>query len=160
MTTSYTLGVDISGAARVISALTGFESRLTEGLQRVVRSTLIEGTTLAQQYAPVKTGQLSGSIRWELDSDGLGGWYGPDPANVVAWVQEKGSDPYEIRPKNAQALRFQIGGKTIFAKRVQHPGVTGSFYLQRSRDAVSGELQRETAQAVRDAVNMSGGISS
>lgn len=27
-----------------------------------------------------------------------------------------------IRPKNRRALRFQLGGRTIFAKKVKHPG--------------------------------------
>jgi hypothetical protein len=31
---------------------------------------------------------------------------------------------HEVRPKNAQALRFQIGKRVIFAKRVQIPEVT------------------------------------
>lgn len=33
-----------------------------------------------------------------------------------------GTRPHTIRPRTARALRFQVGGKTVFAMRVNHPG--------------------------------------
>lgn len=50
--------------------------------------------------------------------------------------------PHAIVPKKQQALRFRANGKTIFAKRVMHPGTTGHFMLTKTVAAVSRELTR------------------
>lgn len=43
--------------------------------------------------------------------------------SIVGLYMEKGTAPHVIRPKNKKALRFTVGGKTIFAKHVNHPGI-------------------------------------
>lgn len=43
--------------------------------------------------------------------------------SMVGTFLEEGTRPYVIRPKSKKALRFVSGGKTIFAKRVDHPGI-------------------------------------
>jgi len=140
--------VEVEGAGLVGRTLSRFNANLRKELEGVVRDVLIEGTNLAQQYAPWKTGKLSKSITYR--QNGLKGWYGPMPATVVAKVQESGSDPYIIRPKNAKVLAFEgKDGKTVFARQVNHPGVKGSFYLRRSRQAVEPQLRRESRAAVR-----------
>ena len=45
--------------------------------------------------------------------------------------QEYGTrGPYTILPKNAQALRFFIEGKLIFAKKVIHPGLKERSFMR------------------------------
>lgn len=47
-----------------------------------------------------------------------------------AKFQEHGTrGPYPITPKNAKALRFEIGGRVIFAMRVTHPGIKATHFL-------------------------------
>jgi hypothetical protein len=41
-----------------------------------------------------------------------------DHAEIVA----KGSRPHIIRPRRAKMLRFKVGGRTVFARSVRHPG--------------------------------------
>jgi hypothetical protein len=36
--------------------------------------------------------------------------------------QEYGTRPHIIRPRRRQALRFNVGGRVVFAKIVHHPG--------------------------------------
>lgn len=43
--------------------------------------------------------------------------------SLVGLFMEEGTAPHVIKPKNKKALRFTIGGKTIFAKQVNHPGI-------------------------------------
>ncbi len=43
--------------------------------------------------------------------------------SMVGTYLETGTRPYVIRPKNKKALRFVSGGKEIFAKKVNHPGI-------------------------------------
>jgi len=143
--------VEVKGAGLAGRTLARFNTNLRRELEGIVKSALVEGTNLAQQYAPYKTGALSRSITYR--QNGLKGWYGPDPVTVVAKVQESGSDPYVIRPKNAKVLAFEgKDGNTVFAREVKHPGVKGSFYLKRSRQAVEPQFRRESRQAVRRAL--------
>lgn len=52
---------------------------------------------------------------------------------------ELGSRPHEIRPRRAKALRFTIGTRVVFAKRVWHPGTAPTRFLS---GAVNEELSR------------------
>lgn len=40
-----------------------------------------------------------------------------------------GTRPHIIRPRRAKALRFQMGGRTVFAKYVRHPGTRANNFL-------------------------------
>ncbi len=54
----------------------------------------------------------------------------------------EGTRPHIIRPKNAKALRFQIGNKIVFAKQVRHPGTQPNRYHIRAYDQVRGEVNK------------------
>jgi len=41
----------------------------------------------------------------------------------VGLFMEEGTSPYVIKPRNKKALRFTVGGQTIFATQVNHPGI-------------------------------------
>ena len=43
-----------------------------------------------------------------------------------------GTKPHIIRPKNAKALAFKIGGRVVFAKVVHHPGTKAQPFLDRA----------------------------
>lgn len=97
--------------------------------QEVIDAMAMNVRDLAQKYAPEVTGELKRSIDWES---------GPLEARVYAsaphavfiefgtWSHNllgaKGGT-YEIRPRNAKALRFESQGRTVFAKSVRHPGI-------------------------------------
>lgn len=40
-----------------------------------------------------------------------------------------GTRPHIIRPRTKQALRFRVGGRTVFAKVVHHPGTRARPFL-------------------------------
>jgi hypothetical protein len=48
-----------------------------------------------------------------------------------------GTRPHIIRPKRAQALRFRIGGRVVFAKVVHHPGTRPRPFLDKALREVS-----------------------
>jgi hypothetical protein len=54
---------------------------------------------------------------------------------------EIGMAPTVIRPKNAKALKFTIGGKTIFAKKVNHPGFKGSHMFLKGVNWAEANMQ-------------------
>lgn len=86
----------------------------------------------ARQDVPVRTGNLGRTI-------GEGPIHFTGPRTVAGSVHAKadyalyvhdGSQPHLIRPRKAQALRFQIGGRTVFAKLVRHPGTKARPFLR------------------------------
>lgn len=46
-----------------------------------------------------------------------------------------GTPPHVIRPRRKKALRYMVGGRVVFARRVNHPGTRGTRYLERALDA-------------------------
>lgn len=87
----------------------------------------------AKILAPVDTGRLRASIRverrrtlllrtvWTIGSDVF---YAP-------YVND-GTAPHVIRPRNAQALRFRVGGRIVYARVVNHPGTRPNPFLDRA----------------------------
>lgn len=85
---------------------------------------------LARLKAPVDTGRLRASGRL-IESSFLG--LRPKIAVVFtadyAAAVNDGTRPHIIRPRQAQALRFVIGGRVVFAKVVHHPGTRARPFL-------------------------------
>lgn len=106
--------------------------RLRGGLaERGLRKRTEKVARIAQRKAP---GTVGAYIDWKIQSGprGLQGVIVCDhPA--VHYVLN-GTRPHVIRPRRAKALRFDIGGRTVFAKVVHHPGT-------RPRDFMSEALR-------------------
>jgi phage gpG-like protein len=74
-----------------------------------------------------RTGRLAAAQRVDVTDDGttIGLSAGFDEADVpYGAIQEYGGTTraHLIEAKNAKALAFTVGGRLVFAKRVQHPG--------------------------------------
>jgi phage gpG-like protein len=73
-----------------------------------------------------------------------------------AAIQEFGGTipPHEIVPDKAKALAFAVGGKQVFAARVNLPAVTmpERSYLRSSLAEMAGEITGEFSQAVGEAL--------
>ena len=87
----------------------------------------------AKILAPVDTGRLraSGKIQYS-------GLFSFRPKATIifdvdyAAAVNDGTRPHEIRPRNAQALRFRIGGRVVYARVVHHPGTRPNPFLDRA----------------------------
>jgi hypothetical protein len=95
-------------------------------------------SVVAKGIVPVRTGRLRASIHsdpvrrtgpWRVDS-GISA-----DAPYAAPVHE-GARPHVIRPRNARALRFEIDGKVVFARRVNHPGQRAQPFLSTAVERV------------------------
>jgi hypothetical protein len=95
----------------------------------------------ARILAPVDTGRLRSSGEIVYSS-----FFGFRPkATIVFRVDyaeavHNGTRPHIIRPRNAQALRFRINGRIVYAKVVMHPGTRGKPFLDRAVREVMGAL--------------------
>ena len=122
-------------------------SRLEEVLKKlgdkaipILRDSLntigITGESMVKERTPVDTGRLRSSVSWKKSV------FRPDEvrigSNVVYAPFVIGdAPPFFIYPRKRRALRFKIGNRVIFARRVRHPG--GRRILQ----DVAAELQRD-----------------
>jgi len=74
---------------------------------------------------PVDTGRLKNSLKVMATDEGL----------IIGMVSygrfvEFGSPPHIITPKEKKALKFKMDKKTVFAKKVRHPGVRPNPFVR------------------------------
>lgn len=87
----------------------------------------------AKILAPVDTGRLRASIQGRFSRT----WTLRPQFTVFTNVEyaqmvHDGTRPHIIRPKNAQALRFRVGNRIVFARVVHHPGTRPRPFLDRA----------------------------
>lgn len=84
---------------------------------------------LAEQkrLAKVKTGNLRRTIRPGRAS--AQGFETVATAGYAAPV-EFGTKPHPIVPRSRKVLRFKVGGREVFAKRVNHPGTRAQPFMR------------------------------
>jgi hypothetical protein len=83
----------------------------------------------ARAAAPKRKGLLAASIVATEQVVGNEIFFEVFATVPYAGIVSKGSRPHEIRPRNAQVLRFQVGSTTIYARVVHHPGTKPNPYL-------------------------------
>lgn len=103
-----------------------------------MRQSLTAATNLAKDTAPYKTGRLRRSIHNRM-LNVLEGEV--STATSYAAAVEFGTKAHLIVPKRAKVLAFKKGGKTIFAKRVWHPGFPGRFYMKKTTQHIQPKIR-------------------
>lgn len=91
----------------------------------------------ARQIVPVKSGKLRGSIRVVQARDVKGRYtvgYNVEADAPYARYVHDGTRPHVI--VGNPLLVFQVGGATVFARRVNHPGTKANPFLLRATQAV------------------------
>lgn len=92
-----------------------------------------EVASIMREEVPVASGRLRDAIRVKVEGDRV--VIGPEGVDYAVYV-EYGTEPHDIRPKNAKALKFEINGRTVFATVVHHPGTEPNPFAQRSAQRV------------------------
>lgn len=117
-------------------------SRLASTAGPIIRRRLASITRRIANQArvdvPVLTGNLGRSIREDeikavaplVVEGGV-----TAHADYAAAVHE-GSRPHIIRPRRAQALRFEVGGRTVYARMVRHPGTKARPFLRNAAERI------------------------
>lgn len=87
----------------------------------------------AKVLVPVRTGRLRSSIRAEPPRFfSLRGVVSVGSDLEYAGFVNDGTRPHVIRPRRAKALRFTVGGRTVYATVVNHPGTRARPFLDRA----------------------------
>jgi hypothetical protein len=134
-----TLDFDASDFARFGSRMNGAERVVGNALTRGVDRITIQGEAFAKEGVGVRTGHLRRSIAHTPATFGGGtarGSYGT--STTYARIHEEGRGPIVARGK---ALRFTVGGRTIYRKRVGP--AAGRWYMRKSRARLGPIMARE-----------------
>ncbi len=124
-----------------------------QGVGRAVRVALESGQRNAQGNAPRKSGALRQSIRLSnvrvvgTSATGrlaIGIAYGK---HVVG-----GTAPHVIVPRRKKTLHWTAGGRSFFAKRVQHPGTQPNPFFANACRVVGRVLESGVDRAVDSAI--------
>lgn len=114
--------------------------------ERFLRSFVSRSVTEAKRLSPVRTGHMERSIvaepvrrtgPWSLESGVF------VAAHYAAPVHE-GARPHVIRPRNARSLRFEVDGRVVFARRVNHPGNAPNPFVRNAVHRVASADPRIT----------------
>lgn len=139
------ISIRASGLSNLLERLRRFTSRADQIIQdKMLESIQDNVVPVAKSLAPKRSGALMQSIEAVLADD---------PMSVLliagkpyAVFLERGTQPHKIEARNVKALAFNIAGKTVFAKSVQHPGIPLGKYsflapaLEIGKDKVASDI--------------------
>ena len=101
------------------------KSEFKRRMKNVYLGVAIDIVAALARRCPVDNGSLRQSIHYAIDGERI---------NIVmlkyGLYVEFGTQPHEIRPVNAKALKFKVGGNDVFAKVVQHPGTRPQPFIR------------------------------
>lgn len=107
---------------------------------------------LSGEVLQSRSGRLLGSVRIDppsLDGDILTGALEAGQGAPEGWFNEFGTrGPYVIEARVAKALAFEVGGETVFAKHVVHPGLPARSFM----GSTAEELRQQEANDYQAAV--------
>lgn len=128
-----------------VDDITDMKGRMSKSRQVIMSAVKKELTAYgrllvdeAKSEAPVKTGTLRNSIRFAVRQQGTRSMSLEVTAGnrsrppVVVKTILFGSKPHVITPRRAKALKFTMGGRTVFARRVKHPGTNPNNFMERA----------------------------
>ena len=120
------IGGDEAAAERFASMAARVHRRLLDAVAAggMALQAHVVQDALSGQVLKARSGRLKDSIAVTLsdNGDGVAARIGSDAP--YAAIQEFGGKtaPHVIIARNAAVLAFRLGGRTVFARRVQHPG--------------------------------------
>ncbi len=155
-----TVNTEVVGAEPVADRLRALQPAILSGLKSTLDTWAEELANYIQQSKlsgdPLK--QRSGALRDSINPyredagdvlmGGAGGGAGLDYAKAL----EFGSRPHEILPVRAKFLRFEVDGRVVFARKVNHPGNRPFRYMRDSFQENAQEGIARLRAVVREAM--------
>ena len=115
------VSVQIKGVKELMARLEAIDD-----LGPLMRDLALTAVSEQKHLSPVKTGNLRRSINLGRVTNTTAETIAR--AEYAAYV-EYGTKPHEIRPRTSRVLAWKKGGKTIFARRVMHPGTRAQPFM-------------------------------
>lgn len=98
---------------------------------------------------PIKTGQLRRSITLDYRPISVSIY----PSVKYALPVHDGQEPHTIVPLTKKVLRFKVGGKWVYARRVYHPGTKGNPFVERTVARSEGGVNSYFDSALDQIIN-------
>lgn len=86
----------------------------------------------ARKVAKAARAGAPGSMKRKIKTDTSSGHVRVECTHPAAIFVIKGTRRHIIRPRHKQVLKFKIGGRTVFAKVVNHPGTKPNDFMVRA----------------------------
>ena len=155
MITAYLLGDN-----ELIAKLNAMPGGTRQGIVRALTRFMLQfdrrvKQKLSGEVLNVRSGVLRASVHTEVKESATE-VIGTEGTNVkYARFHEYGvPHSWEIRPRSARALAFEVGGQTIFRMRVTHPGLPERSFLRSAQREMTGQFKDEMRQAVGEAIHL------
>ena len=97
-----------------------------------------------------RTGTAARSVTWDILPNGSGFRFGTTLGYLIAW--ENGIRAHQVVAKNAQALRFKIGNKVLYRKRVFIPAQAARPSFGPALEDSTPYLQKTAQKLVYEAI--------
>ena len=140
---SLKIEVDTRKAEIYLNRLANFTR---EAMPRIVQMATRAIYDEMKQQVPVKTGRLRASILQFSEGDnGV-----VSTSSGYGKFVDEDTRAHEIRARYVRFLRFEIGGRVIFRKKVNHPGTTGYHFTQKSVEAAKPQILANINDILRE----------
>jgi hypothetical protein len=159
--------IELVGDRELAARLDAMPGRVRDGLARAVTrlglalQRKVQSEKLAGQVLKVRTGSLLTSINTQIEdtparitaSVGIGGTLEGKGVSVYGRAHEYGvGHPWLIAAKRGRALRFEIGGRTIFRRSVTHPPLPERSFLRSALAEMAPAVEAGLRTAVAEAI--------
>ena len=138
--------IRVEGLEQAIESAQYFPGEADKAIDLVMHRAASMGMAWMTPDTPVKTGALRQSLfsnQFSASSMEIGA---TAPHSVYV---HQGTRAHEILPVRARALRFEIGGQVIFARRVWHPGTKANPFVKRTVDKLVTFIHSEFIDRMR-----------
>jgi phage gpG-like protein len=125
------IDIKVEGDTQIIAKLDALPGKLQADLTKRLTSLALQMQAtikqkLSGQVLKVRTGNLRDSIGYDVMSatDAVTATVFSDRSVRYGAIHEYGGQtaPHVIQPRAGGVLAFQMGGKTVFARKINHPG--------------------------------------
>lgn len=145
------LKIEVQGLDEAISRL----DRISRGARQQLRSAMLSSVRDVQRTAREKhkfvtrSGEAERSIESNVQFSG-DTWVGTvGTTRKITIYLHQGTPKHVITPKRKLALRWTVGGKFVFAKRVYHPGTKRDPFIFNAANANKRQIIGRFENAVR-----------
>lgn len=111
----------------------GAMSRLTKSPSGMVGQWMDRKGSRLVGYAKAQVGVDTGDLRRSISHRTTGRAYGilttVSAKDRKAMMHHEGTRAHRIEPRRQKTLRFSVGGRTVYAKQIWHPGTKPNRYL-------------------------------
>ena len=138
--------VKVEGLEKAYEMAKAFPVEVDKTIDATMREAATKGYAWMYPITPVKTGELRASLFSRQTS--------PYQMEIGATAPHaifvhQGTRPHEILPVRAKALRFMIGNRVVFAKRVWHPGTRAQPFVKKTVDRLVEFIRKEIIDKMR-----------